>query len=33
LADSGIDTRSEGGDDEIRDLPPVRRTNYTTSAR
>jgi hypothetical protein len=33
LADSGIDTRSERPDDEIRDLPPVRRTNYTTSAR
>jgi hypothetical protein len=33
LADSGIDTRSEGADDQIRDLPPVRRTNYTTSAR
>lgn len=33
LADSGIDTRSERPDDEIRDLPPVRRTSYTTSAR
>jgi hypothetical protein len=33
LADSGIDTRSERPDDEIRDLPPVRRTNYTTPAR
>jgi hypothetical protein len=33
LADSGIDTRSERPDDEIRDLPPVRRTSYTTPAR
>ncbi|MFN6191390.1 MAG: hypothetical protein ACK54F_05490 [Planctomycetia bacterium] len=33
LADSGIDTRSQRPDDEIRDLPPVRRTSYTTSAR
>jgi hypothetical protein len=33
LADSGIDTRSERPDDKIRDLPPVRRTSYTTSAR
>lgn len=33
LADSGIDTRSQRPDDEIRQLPPVRRTNYTTSAR
>lgn len=33
LADSGIDTRSQRPDDEIRELPPVRRTNYTTSAR
>jgi hypothetical protein len=33
LADSGIDTRSDRPDDEIRDLPPVRRTSYTTSPR
>ncbi len=33
LADSGIDTRAEGADDKIRDLPPVRRTSYTTPSR
>lgn len=31
LADSGLDTRQHGSDDEIRSLPPVRRTSYVTS--
>ena len=31
LADSGLDTRQKGREDEIRSLPPVRRTSYLTS--
>ena len=31
LADSGLDTRHSGRDDEIRNLPPVQRTSYLST--
>jgi len=31
LADSGLDTRHNGRDDEIRNLPPVERTSYLST--
>jgi hypothetical protein len=31
LADSGLDTKHKGREDEIRSLPPVRRTSYLSA--
>ncbi len=33
LADSGIETKPRGGEDEIRNLPPVQRASYLTAPR
>ena len=33
LADSGLDTRHNGQQDEIRNLPPVQRTSYLHDER
>ncbi|NBT14043.1 MAG: hypothetical protein EBS56_10790 [Planctomycetia bacterium] len=33
LADSGLDTRHNGEEDEIRNLPPVQRTSYLQEER
>ncbi len=33
LADSGLDTRPNGREDEIRNLPPVQRTSYLHEER